>query len=165
MSLLETIAATVKPWNTLYAHSKAVSAGVTFVHIGSLLIGGGLAVESDFAALRTRAALIDERRRALHDLAIAHRPVIIALVLMTASGIALALADVETFLVSPVFWTKMTLFAGLLANGFVIMRTERALSADPAPPPRLWQRMTASAAASLALWLTTTLLGVILMGV
>jgi hypothetical protein len=160
--LIATIAAAVKPWNALYAHSKVVSTGVTFVHVGSLLVGGGLAVASDRAALRARAADAEERRRLLRDFASVHRPVVVALALMTASGAAMALADVETFFVSPLFWTKMAIFAALLGNGLIVMRTERALAADPTPRNPLWRRLGTGAVTSLALWLTTTLAGVIL---
>jgi len=163
MSIVETIAAAVKPWNELYSHSKAVSASVTFVHLGALLLGGGFAVASDRVALRVRNADIDERRRVLRDFSTVHKPVLIALAVMVASGAALMLADVETFLVSPVYYTKMGLFVVLLANGYFVQRTERALAADPSPSNRLWGRFTFGAIASLTLWLSTTLAGVILM--
>ena len=162
MSLIETIAAAVRPWNELYSHSKPVSEAVTFLHVGSLLVGGGFAVASDRATLRLRGADLDERRRFLRDFATVHRPVLAALAVMAASGLGMALADVETFLVSPIFWSKMAVVAILLTNGFVITRTERALAANPAPANRLWRRMTIGAAASITLWLATTLLGVVL---
>lgn len=163
--VIETLAAAAKPWNALYAHSRVVSSGVTFVHVGSLLVGGGLAVASDRAVLRARAADAEERRRLLRDFASVHGPVVVALVLMTVSGAAMALADVETFFASPLFWTKMAIFVALLANGLFVMRTERALAADPAPVnPLLWRRLGAGAVTSLALWITTTFVGVVLTG-
>jgi uncharacterized membrane protein len=163
VTIVETIAAAVKPWNEPYSHSKAVSASVTFVHLGSLLLGGGFAVASDRAALRVRTADVDERRRVLRDFAGIHRPVVTALGVMIVSGLAMMLADVETFLVSPVYWTKMALFVVLLANGYLVMRTEQSLTTNPSPSNPLWGRFTMGAVASLTLWLTTTLIGVILM--
>lgn len=163
MSIVESIVAAVKPWNELYSHSKAISASVTYAHVAALLVGGGFAIASDRTALRTRTADIDERRRVLRDFSGIHRPVITALGVMVASGLAMMLADAETFLVSPVYWTKMALFVLLLSNGYVVTRTERALATNPAPSNPLWGRFTAGAIASLTLWLTTTLVGVILL--
>lgn len=163
MPIIETIAAAVKPWNELYSHSKAVESGVVFLHVGALLLGGGFAVASDRAALRARAADADERRRVLRDFAGIHRHVVPALVVLAASGVAMALSDVKTFFVSPVYWTKMGLVVLLLANGYLLMRTERALTADPAPSNPLWRRFTVGAMASMTLWLSTTLAGVILL--
>ncbi len=162
MSIVETIAAAVKPWNVLYSHSKLVAGGVQFVHIGSLLLGGGFAVASDRAVLRARSADADARRYLLRDIATVHRPVVVALAVLVASGAALMLADVETFLVSPVYWTKMALFVLLLANGYLVTRTERGLAADPSPSNPGWTRFTVSAVVSLTLWMATTLAGVVL---
>lgn len=163
MPIIETIAAAVKPWNVLYSHSKPVEAAVTFLHIGALLLGGGFAVASDRAALRARAADVDERRRLLRDFAGIHQHVVPALGVMVASGVAMALSDVETFFVSPVYWTKMGLVVVLLANGYVLMRTERALALNPEPSNPLWRRFTFGAIASMTLWLATTLAGAILL--
>lgn len=163
MSLVETIAAIVEPWNRLYSHSKPLSTAITFAHVGSLVVGGGFAIASDRATLRVQHVDLDERKRYLRDFATIHRPVLVALVIIVASGLSMALADVETFLVSPVFWTKMAVVATLLANGLTIHRTERALTANPAPSNRMWHRMRIGAIASITLWLTTTLLGVILL--
>jgi len=163
MSLVETIAAAVEPWNRLYSHTKPLSEAVTFAHVGSLLVGGGLAIASDRATLRVRGADVDQRRRYLREFSTVHRHVVAALALMTVSGLGMALADVETFFVAPIFWVKMAAITMLLANGFNITRTERALAANPAPSNRLWRRMTTGAVTSIALWLTTTLLGVVLM--
>ena len=43
-TVLQTVAAAVKPWSSLYSDSTAVSSAVTFVHLGGLLFAGGLAV-------------------------------------------------------------------------------------------------------------------------
>lgn len=163
MSIVETLAAAVKPWNELYSHSKVVSASVTYAHLGSLLVGGGFAIASDRTALRVRTADIEERRRVLRDFAGIHKPVVTALAIIVVSGLAMMLADVETFLVSPVYWTKMALFVLLLSNGYLVMRTEHSLTTNPSPANSLWGRFTMGAIASLILWLTTTLIGVILM--
>jgi hypothetical protein len=162
MSIVETIAAAVKPWNELYSHSKVVAGGVTYVHVASLLLGGGFAVASDRAVLLARRADLETRRYLLRDFSTVHKPVVAFLGLMVVSGLALMLADVETFLVSKVYWTKMVLFVLLLANGYLVTRTEQALAADPSPSNPLWGRFTVSAVTSLTLWLATTLAGVVL---
>jgi len=71
--------------------------------------------------------------------------------------------DIGTFLTSPVFWTKMTLVVLLLANGYLVKRTEEQLNADPSPSNRAWPRFKFGAIASITLWLSTTLAGVTLL--
>lgn len=163
MSIVETIAAAVKPWNDLYAGSKAVSASVTFLHVGSLLVGGGLAIASDRAALRMRSADPGVRRHLLEEFAAVHRPVMVAIAVMVVSGVAMLLADVETFLVSPVYWTKMGFFVVLLANGWFVKKTEERLRTDPVPSNPRWRLLNRGAVTSITLWITTTLLGVVVM--
>lgn len=162
MSIVETIAGVVKPWADFYAHSKVTSAAVIWVHLGALLTGGGLAIAADRIVLRLRGADVAERTRVLHDISTIHRPIVTALAVSVASGLALLLSDVKTFLVSPVYWTKMGLVLFLLANGYGVMRTEQRLAADPAPTNGLWKRLSFGAVASITLWFSTMLAGVLL---
>ncbi len=162
LSIVETISAAVRPWHDWYSHSKATSAAVTWFHLSALVVGGGLAIASDRTVLRVRTADLAERRRMLGEFSTVHRPVLAALGVAVISGLALLLSDVETYLVSAVYWTKMTLVLLLFANGFGIVRTERRLTADPSPGNPLWARLRFGAVASITLWLSTTLAGVIL---
>lgn len=163
MSLVDTITTITKPWADFYSHSKPVSAAVTWVHLSGILVGGGTALASDRTAFRLAGMDIDDRRRLLHAFSTVHRTVVTALVVVAISGVAMLLADTGTFLVSPIYWTKMGLVVLLLFNGWNIMRTEQRLTADPAPANPLWRRFTIGAVASITLWLTTLLAGVILM--
>ena len=157
-------------WKALYSDSKIVSTSVTTVHILALLFGGGLAIGADRATLRILRHSPEYRSRHLMELRATHRPVLIALTALVASGIALATADLETFLPSPVFWVKIGLVGLLLANGVLLERTETALRREdrvtPATSPerhtRLWSRMKVSAILSLALWSATAIVGTVL---
>ena len=51
----------------------------------------------------------------------------------------------------------------MLANGYLVKRTEERLNADPSPGNRAWTRFRFGAIASITLWLATTLAGVILL--
>ena len=164
MSVIDSLAAAMEPWNALYSKSKAISGSITFLHVGSLVVGGGLAIASDRAALRARRLGHDEQLRVLRDFSAVHAPVLTALGVIVASGAAMALADVNTFLVSPLYYTKMGVFLLLLGNGAVLKRTEERLAATPAATNPLWKRLTASSVVSITLWLTITLLGVFLVG-
>jgi hypothetical protein len=154
-------------WQALFSDSKAVSTSVTTVHILALLFGGGLAIAADRATLRLLANNPDERFRLLTELRATHRPVLIALTALVASGVALAAADLHTFITSPVFWVKLGFVALLLANGVVLERTESALrrggsgfsgmSSDR--NTRLWGRLKVSAILSIALWSATAVVG------
>ncbi len=160
MSVIESLATAVKPYADWYSHSKPAETVVTFLHIAGVMVGGGLAIASDRMALRIGNGSVDDRRRLLRDFHEVHRPVLIALTVVVLSGAAMMLSDVETFLVSPVYYTKIGLFGVLLVNGFVMTRTEGVLTADPTPTNRKWGRFRLGAMASIALWLATALVGV-----
>jgi hypothetical protein len=150
-----------EPWNKLYSHSKAISAAVIYLHLVPLLIAGGAAIVADRATLRAARGDAAERDRQIDELAGTHRLVVGGLALSLASGVLLFLSDVETFLASPLFWTKLTLVALLLANGVMMTRTEQAIG-RVGEDATLWARMRRIALLSMALWMTTALVGVLL---
>lgn len=164
-AVVDQLARIVEPWRSAYSDSTAISTTVLFTHLAALVIGAGLALAADRATLRSWSAPPWERSRHLAELSLTHRPVVVALGVLFASGVLLFLADVEDYATSAVFWTKMGLVTLLLANGLAMTRTEGALHAgapEPAESDRLWRRLRASAMASIALWLTTLLAGTIL---
>ncbi|MDB4877954.1 MAG: hypothetical protein JWM41_4400 [Gemmatimonadetes bacterium] len=162
---IHTLARPFEPWNSLYSHSKVISAAVITLHLGSMFIGGGLAVAADRATLRVGAEHADERARQLTEVADVHRPVLIGIALLFVSGIAMALADLENFLASPVFWVKISLVTLLLINGALLQRTESALRADAdrgSSVPAQWRRLRTFTLASITLWIATFIAGSIL---
>jgi hypothetical protein len=159
---LETLESALKPWAEWYSHTKPAQVAVEFLHVGGLLVGGGFALASDRAVLRALPSDLDQRRHVLRELSTIHRAVVVALAVSAISGVLLLASDVGTFLVSPVYWTKMTLVLLLLANGYLVIRAEQRLNADPSPGNGAWSRLKLGAIASIALWLSTTLAGIIL---
>lgn len=154
------------PWNSLYSHSKLVSTTVITIHLGAMFLGGGLAVAADRATLRVAADRPDERARQLAEVSDVHRPVLIALACLFISGVAMALADLENFLTSPVFWIKLSLVTLLLINGALLQRSESTLrsmgaSGDATVPAR-WKRMRTFTVLSITLWIATFVAGSIL---
>lgn len=125
---------------------------------------GGLAIASDRAILRSSGGQVARRQVRLEDLADTHRPVLIALSLVFASGLLFFLADLDTFLTSWVFWLKMGLVAMLMANGLLLLRAERAVARDPNSAAS-WRGLRRRAATSLLLWLAITLAGTTLVNV
>jgi hypothetical protein len=163
MSPVATLAQVLEPWKSLYGDSKTVASVVTGLHLVGLLFGGGLAVAADRSTLRALRRPAEERRAMLRELRAVHRPVLIALALLFASGVALAAADIETFLESPIFWAKLAIVALLLANGAVLALTEQALGRDAGEgAPRLWRRLALTTRLSLALWTAAVLAGTVL---
>ena len=152
----------LKPWSDFYAHSPLAETIVVFAHVGGLLLGGGLAVASDRATLRALALPPDGRASHRRELAAVHRWVLTGIALVFASGIALVAADVETFWGSPIYWAKMALVLALLANGFVMTRTEEALAGDDSATAAGWRMLRRTAIASLGLWFVITALGIAL---
>jgi hypothetical protein len=162
---IHSLAQPFEPWNSLYSHSKLVSTSVVTLHLGAMFLGGGLAVAADRATLRVAAEHPDERARQLRAVSDAHRPVLIAIALLFISGIAMALADLENFLASPVFWIKLSLVALLLLNGWFLQRTETALRATDdtgTGVPDGWRRMRTFTKLSITLWIATFVAGSIL---
>jgi hypothetical protein len=156
-----TLARLAEPWNALYSDSKAVSSAVVFLHLVPLLLAGGAALTADRATLRAARGSVDDRRRQLGELARVHAVVLGGLALSFVSGVLLFLADVDEFLGSPVFWVKLGFVGLLLLNGFMMNRTEKAL-ASGGDETALWARLRTISVLSLILWVTTTLVGVVL---
>ena len=167
-TLLQTVATAAKPWAALFSDSRAVSSTVTFFHLGGLLFAGGTAVASDRATFRALRGTPEDRGRLLVELGNVHAWVLAGLSVIFVSGLLLALSDVKTFGNSPIYWTKMSLVALLLANGALLQRTEQKLRASGpqtpsrAPKEQLWSRLRFAAATSMMLWTAIVLAGVIL---
>ena len=147
----------VERWAHLYADSKLVSAGVTWVHLTGIVVAGGFAVTTDRASLRLRPAAAPAPELArLHE---AHRWVLGGLAVTAVSGVFQLFADLHTYLGSDVFWVKMGLIALLLVNGWVRLTAERRLEGGAAAA---WRRFHLTSAASLALWFMVLLAGELL---
>ncbi|HWZ27057.1 MAG TPA: hypothetical protein VNX15_00750 [Gemmatimonadales bacterium] len=154
----------VKWWAHLYSDHKAVSETVNFVHLGGVLLAGGLAVSADRATLRlARAHTLPSESHgwALGEIAGVHRLVLIGLTVIFATGVLQTLSDLGTFLPSWVFWSKMGLVAVLLGNGWIRLRAEQAVGRGVTAA---WSAYRRTSIASLILWFTLVLLGTILTG-
>lgn len=156
------LVALLKPWADFYGDSKGTETIVTALHLGGLLLAGGLAISADRGTLRTLKLDATERGPHLRELAELHRWVVTGLAIIVASGLALATADLATFWGSWVYWTKMTLVVVLLFNGFAMTRAERALSLDASGDSPHWHTLRRAAFTSLVLWFTTAAVGVAL---
>jgi hypothetical protein len=162
--LVELLARFAQPWASLYNDSPAIQTTVTFLHLAGIFLGGGFAIATDretFVALR--AARLSGQIRHLAHLHTIHRPVMVGLVMALSSGFLLWAADVQTFTRSPVFWVKMVFLGLLLANGYILARTETALREGAPDSPVLWARLRYISAASIALWLGLIFAGTVLM--
>ena len=156
------LARLAEPWNALYSDSKVVSSAVVFLHLVPLLLAGGAALSADRATLRAARDSAEERTRQLRELARAHGLVLGGLALSFVSGVLLFLADVDEYLGSPIFWVKLAFVGLLLVNGFMMTRTERSL-ASGGEEATLWARLRTISLLSQFLWISTTLVGVVLM--
>lgn len=162
----EVLVRLTKTWADVYSDSKALETIVTFVHVGALVAGGGVAIATDRSTLRALRADAPARGSHLEELSVVHRWVITGLLLATFSGLLLFAADVETFWGSWIFWGKMALIVALLFNGLVMTRAESALRDAASPDDEAhWSRLRLTALTSLTLWLIITLAGVALVNV
>jgi predicted ABC-type sugar transport system permease subunit len=145
-------------WAHLYEDQKLLSAGITWIHLSGILLGGGAAVAADREALRAWAndaeRTVDlERWRALH------RWVLGGLGLTLVSGLLMLFSDLPTFLPSVLYWTKMGLVVVLLANGYVRLKAERSLETGSNASLATFRR---TSVLSIVLWFTILLAGMLL---
>jgi len=147
--------ALVASWAHLYNDSKTMSNAVTFVHLAGIMLGGGVAIAADRAAVHHALDSDVPFVAPLGGHAV-HRWVVIALVVITASGALMLLADLHTYLTSAVFWVKMGLMLLLLGNGYIRLRAERAVLAGVQAARA---RFRSTSWASLVLWLVVLLAG------
>jgi hypothetical protein len=152
----------LKPWSDFYGHSKLTVTIVQFLHIGGLLLAGGLAIAADRGTLRALRLAAAERHGHLRELAAVHLWVLTGLVIVVVSGVALLAADIETFFGSWLYWTKMGLVGVLLINGYVMTRAEHALRENASDGSPQWKTLHRVAVSSLTLWLVIAALGVAL---
>ena len=127
-----------------------------FAHIGGLVTAAGAAMTADRGILR--AMRLDARGRAtqLDAVESTHRVVLTGLVFVAISGPLLFASDVDAFLYSRLFWTKMTLVALLIVNGAVLTAAERRAASGNADA---WPTLQLTAIASIVLWSLITLCG------
>lgn len=153
----------VARWAHLYSDHKAVSEAVNFVHFGGVLLAGGLAVAADRATLRLSRAHLDGGTSswALTEIAGVHRLVLGGLGIVLITGLLQTFADLDTYLTSVVFWSKMALVLVLLGNGWIRLRAENAVRAGDRGG---WPAYRRTSVASLMLWFTLVLFGTILTG-
>lgn len=158
----EALVQLLKPWADFYSHSKAAVTVVTFLHVGGMLLAGGLAIGADRASLRALRLPAHDRGTQMRELAAIHKLVLTGLTIVALSGLLLLAADIETFFGSWIFWTKMGLVVLLLLNGLMMTRVENGLSADASEASPHWATLKRTSVSSLALWFAITFAGMAL---
>lgn len=158
MGLLAGLRSVVSWWAVYYSDHQMVSLVVRYAHLGALMVGGGTALAIDRLVLGSaRRQGHDRRRAALTALKGSHVVVVPSLVVVTLSGVLMAMADWTTFAGSRLFFVKMGFVGLLLANGAALMAAERAYSRDEVT--NIWRRVVAASGASFLLWLVILWLG------
>jgi hypothetical protein len=170
--MLETITTLLQPWADLYGDSKVLSTALIAIHVLSMFVGGGIAVAGDRRVLMSAPGTPDAYRAVAEDVKALHGVVIASMVLMVLSGLLLAASDFGTFGVSLVFWSKMATFGVLSINGLAIRRSEqRVLNAAQSTTEFSvigkdlefpWISLRRGSWISVACWLLTVFLGVLL---
>jgi hypothetical protein len=143
-------------WASVYAASPVIRTVVSFAHVAGLVGGGGCAIAADRAALVAWRSDVNERQRHVRSLPYTHRAVLVGLAAVVASGVLLALADLDAYWASTAFWTKMAFVGALLVNGAVLARAGQRVAAGDAGS---WRALRITSIVSLALWFVTTLVG------
>jgi hypothetical protein len=163
VSVLESLVAICEPWATLYGNSTPLSVTLTFVHLGAMMVGGGLALSADRLVLSTPSGGgTSARSDALRAVGQAHRPVVIALFCSALSGGLQLAADLESLADNKIMWVKFGLLLALALNGLLMLRDERSLVSNAAHPTAL-RALKNRAIVSGVLWFAIVLAGVGLM--
>jgi hypothetical protein len=146
-------------WARYYGTHKLVATGIVFVHLSGLLLGGGAAVAADRETLKAASEADPVRGDHLRFLETVHAIAVAGITMLAVSGLAMFLADLETFWNTRVFWIKMGLVVLLLANGLIMRRAERLTLTLPA---QAWAQLKATSIVSLVLWFAVLLASTIL---
>jgi hypothetical protein len=154
-----TVPSFIESWSAFYSGSAVIRTVINFAHLGGLVGGGGCAIAADRAALMAYHKGHDHRAFHLEGVRATHLAVLVGLGLVIASGGLLLGADFDAYVSSPVFWMKMLLVALLLSNGVLMLRAERRAESGEEDG---WLQLRRASIASLVLWFTTTLAGVVL---
>ena len=149
-------------WGSFFANHGSVRTLVTFLHVGAILGGGGAAVTADRGILAVLRLDDHARLQQLTVLRQTHRIVVAGLACIALSGLLLFASDVDSFLYSKMFWTKMSLLGLLLVNGAVLVSAEDRAVRGAAGA---WRTLRFTAFASVALWFLVTLAGVALLNI
>jgi hypothetical protein len=136
-------------WSSFYGDHQWASVTIRYLHLAALVVAGGAAITVDRGLWRA-AREQWSARDAVESLNRSHRVVLAGLTLIVASGMAMALADVSTYLSSTLFWTKMLLVALLLANGAALGAVGHRAGDSRAAVPR---SIATFAIVSVVLWL------------
>jgi hypothetical protein len=144
--MIATLSHALASWNSYYGNHQALSVTIRYVHLAAMLVGGGTALTLDREIFRMRRSAPQVRDATIARLNGAHSVVIGSIVFMVVSGLLMAGADVETYLASPTFWTKMALVAILLVNGAVLTRAGRTAAFGS-------RRLAVASVVSAFLWL------------
>lgn len=147
--MLASLSQSLAGWSNYYGNHQALSVTIRYVHFAALLVGGGTALALDRQVLRLHRAAPVVRDATFTMLNAAHAVVIVSLVSIVMSGLLMAAADVDTYLASPTFWTKMVLVTLLVVNGAVLARAGRESAAVANR-----RRLAMASGLSLALWLS-----------
>ena len=164
MLVLDEVVRLAAPWHHLFDRSRPVEMATVGTHVLSMLLAGGLAIAHDRGSLRASGFSDLIRSHHLDELRAVHRPVIVALGVCMASGVALFASDVETYAFSPTFWIKLSLIALLLVNALMMQSSERTLSVATAGGAATvaWSRIRVSSIVSVALWASIVLVSIVL---
>jgi hypothetical protein len=169
--MLDTLTSLLQPWADLYADHTVLSTTIVALHLLAMFVGGGIAIAADRRLLQAAPGSSEAYRAAAADLQTQHSLVIATLAATILTGLALVTADIGTFAVSRVYWTKMAVFVLLLFNGARMRRTEgrvlRAVAnttefAIAGPALALpWAALRRSAIVSATCWCALVVLGVV----
>jgi hypothetical protein len=147
-------------WSGYYGNHQLVSVTIRSLHLAGLALGGGAGLWTDWQILRTVRGVQGDRESVLKLLSRAHAYVVPWMIVLGATGLLMTAADTSTFLVSNVFWIKMSMVFLLACNGIALILLENR--ARQFGIMAVWPKLIIVSSISGLLWLTTLFAGTLL---
>jgi hypothetical protein len=145
-------------WSSYYGNHQLLSVTIKYLHIAATMIGGGLAISLDRQLFKARRAS-DGRAFVLQQMHGSHRTVVPALAVASLTGVLMMGADLDTFLMSKLFWLKIGVVVALVANGAALQVFEHSAARQH---DAAWPRLSVVSIISITLWLITAFVGTLL---
>ena len=158
--LLSILAGVLASWSGYYGSHQLLSVTFRFLHISGIVLGGDAGLWTDWQILKIARNEPREKDSALKLLSRAHAYVIPWMIVLGITGVLMTTADLTTFAVSKVFWTKIALVILLVSNGIVLLLLEhRSRQTGIAG---IWPALVRVSSISALLWQATLFAGTLL---
>jgi hypothetical protein len=150
----------IESWAEYYGNHQLASVAIRFFHLTGIVLGGGAGLITDWQIMKSAFKVNADFDILLKQLSRAHYYVVPWMFVLALTGALMTAADAHSFLVSKVYWIKISLIALLVFNGIALLLLESRIRR--AGIQAVWGKLTAVSSISAILWQTILFVGVYL---